>query len=175
MPNITILAAMSTNRVIGKDNKLPWHLPSDLQWFKNITDCGILIMGRKTFESIGRPLPNRVNVVLSHQPVPVAWADKLIWSNSIPDVLELCKTKYPRKEIFVIGGSEIYNQFLSIADHATLTMIDGIVEGDAYFPEMPNDWRNRSSYHNLIPPTLMTGPESYSYHREFWAREQSKP
>jgi len=162
---ITMIVAMSKNRVIGQDNKLPWSLPSDLQYFKNTTSYGAVIMGRKTFESIGRPLPNRCNIVISKHPVPPALADKVIWVNSIEQAVAAARAS-GRLDTFVIGGAEIYVQFLPIAHKAIIVEVDATVVGDAYFPEMPSDWVRTSTL-----PSEATG-EMYSYVRHFWSRSE---
>jgi dihydrofolate reductase len=129
---ITVIAAMSKNGVIGKDNKLIWNLPSDMAYFKETTTGGTVVMGRKTFESIGRPLPNRRNIVVSrtgftHDGVEVV--------SSIENALEICD-----KVCFVIGGGELYRQTLPIADKLLLTVVDCEVDGDTYFPDVSEGW-----------------------------------
>ena len=132
---ISLIAAMSENRVIGRDNKLPWHLPEDLQHFKGLTLGHPIVMGRKTFESIGRVLPGRTNVILSRSPgVSVAGARVY---RSLDDALDALKRELGAKaEIFVVGGAEVYRQALPLADRVYLTVVRGEIGGDAFFPEL---------------------------------------
>jgi dihydrofolate reductase len=138
---ITLIAACSKNRVIGKDNTLIWNVPGDLKRFKNLTSGHVVIMGRKTFESIGRPLPNRTNVVISRD--TNLKIDGCIIYNDYREVL----TIFENQEIFVIGGGEIYQQLLPYVDKIELTLIDKEFEGDTYFPELNTSWveENRES------------------------------
>ena len=134
---ISIVVAMSSNRVIGIDNKLPWNLPDDLKRFKNLTINNVVVMGRKTHLSIGKVLPNRLNVILTrnttwHNPL----GDNCVVCYSVEEVLE----KFKYRDLFIIGGSEVYKQFLNIADKIYLTVIDKDFSGDAYFPDLTNDW-----------------------------------
>ena len=123
------IAAISLNRVIGKENKIPWHLPDDLKWFKQITQGGILVMGRKTFESIGKPLPGRETFVLTRG----HWTHPDVKTASIPELLS-SHSKEPRP-LFVCGGAEIYNQLLPYCSDLYLTVVNQVVEGDAFFTE----------------------------------------
>lgn len=126
------VVAMARNRVIGKNNKLPWHFSSDLKHFKALTTGSTVIMGRKTFESIGRPLPHRENFVLSRtqsgSPAP-----HLHFFNSIEAALKNVKTE----NAFIIGGAELYNQTMDRVNGIYLTRIDADYEGDAFYPEIP--------------------------------------
>lgn len=132
-PVLSAIVAMSENRVIGKDNKLPWHLPADLKHFKEITTGHHIIMGRKTFESIGKSLPNRVNIVLSRDTDFVASGCQTV--TSIDSALEIAKAAQ-QHEIFIIGGAEIYRQLLSRIKRLYLTIVHTNIEGDAWFPEL---------------------------------------
>lgn len=133
---LSIIVAMSQNGVIGKDNQLPWHLSEDLKRFKAITMGHPILMGRKTYESIGRPLPGRTNLVLSKQGFK---SEGLQVMGTLGQVLDL----YPNeKEIFVIGGAQIYAQALPLADKIYLTRIEKEVEGDTFFPQVNwNDYQ----------------------------------
>nr|WP_247664726.1 type 3 dihydrofolate reductase [Pseudoalteromonas sp. MMG010] len=125
-----MIAAMANNRVIGLDNEMPWHLPADLQHFKKVTTGKPVIMGRKTFESIGRPLPNRRNIIITRNS---EYQSEGIETVSSPEAaLELV---FDVEEIMIIGGGNIYQQFLPIADRLYLTLIDLEVAGDTQFPE----------------------------------------
>lgn len=133
---ISIVAAKSKNNVIGINNTLPWHIPDDLKNFKMITTNGVIIMGRKTFESIGKPLPNRTNIVITRQNQTF----DCITTKSIEDAIK--EGKKHKKEIFIIGGAEIYSQTINIADKIYITEIDIDINGDSFFPEIKsNDWR----------------------------------
>lgn len=125
---------MSQNRIIGNDGKLIKHIPGDLPRFKKLTMGSIVVMGRKTFESIGKPLPGRTNIVLSkredYNPEGV-----LVY-RSIQDVISLFTTQ----NIFVIGGGEIYNLFLPYADRIEMTLVEEDWEGDTLFPTLSNTW-----------------------------------
>jgi dihydrofolate reductase len=131
---ITLIAACSTNRIIGKDNTLIWNVPGDLKRFKNLTSGHVVLMGRKTFDSIGKPLPNRTNVVISRD-TSLLIEGCLVY-NDWREVLPL----FDKKEIFVIGGGEIYKQLLPYADKIELTLIDKEFEGDTYFPNLDEKW-----------------------------------
>lgn len=127
---LSMVAAMAANRVIGKDNVMPWHLPADLKHFKAVTLGKPVVMGRKTFESIGRVLPGRRNVVVSRQtPVDPKGAD---WVTSIQQALDLLADI---EEVMIIGGAEIYRQCLPLTQQLYLTEIDLITDGDAFFPD----------------------------------------
>lgn len=133
---ISIIVAVAKNNVIGKDNKLPWHLPEDLKHFKELTSGHTVIMGRKTFESIGRPLPNRKNIVISRNENFKANDMEVV--HSIEQALDLTKNE---DEVFIIGGAEIYKQALLLVNKIYLTRINKDYEGDAYFPELGPEWK----------------------------------
>ena len=127
---ISMIAAMANNRVIGLDNKMPWHLPADLQHFKKVTTGKPVIMGRKTFESIGRPLPGRRNIIITRNSEYTAQGIEVV---TRPDAaLELVATA---EEVMIIGGGNIYEQFLPKAERLYLTFIDLDVKGDTQFPD----------------------------------------
>ena len=133
---ISIIAAMAKNRVIGQKNALPWHLPEDLKHFRKLTMGHHIVMGRKTFESIGKPLPGRTSIVVSRN------ADLVIPGAEVAPSMEkavsLCSGD---EEIFIIGGGELFSQAMSFADRIYLTEIQDEYEGDAYFPRMdPSEW-----------------------------------
>ncbi|RMF05826.1 dihydrofolate reductase [Candidatus Woesearchaeota archaeon] len=133
---VSIIAAMTRDRVIGKDNRLLWHIPEDLRNFKRITSGNIVIMGRKTFESIGRPLPNRTNIVISRT---MPEREGVIVCRSIPEALD--EAEKHEGEIFIIGGANIYEQFMPLADRLLISLVEGSYEGDAFFPEIDDkEW-----------------------------------
>ena len=139
---LSVIVAIAHNRVIGLNNQMPWHLPADLAWFKKNTLNKPVIMGRKTFESIGRPLPNRHNIVISRQIEP---SDNKIsnvsWVKSIDEAISLAQAQQP-DEVFIIGGGNIYQQVLPLIDRLYLTHIDAELQGDTYFPDyLPEQWQ----------------------------------
>ena len=138
---IALVVAAAENGVIGRDNQLIWHLPKDLKHFKNLTLGHPIIMGRRTFEAIGRPLPGRTNIVVTRQP---DWqTDGTETAFSVPEALELAHTH--DSTIFVIGGAEIYRQALSAVDTIYLTEVHHAFEGDATFQDLsPGEWREET-------------------------------
>lgn len=161
---LSLLVAASENNVIGKDNQLPWHLPNDLKYFKNQTWGMPILMGRKTFESIGKPLPGRKSIVITrnkdwqHEGVAVV--------HSIEEAIGKAKG-YGAKEVFVIGGSEIFNTAFKEADRIYLTRIHHQFDGDAYFPDVPSaEW-------NLAQSRFCQADEKNAYSHTFqvWERK----
>ncbi|AHG60227.1 type 3 dihydrofolate reductase [Buchnera aphidicola] len=128
--NISLIAAISKNFVIGHNNKIPWHLPEDLKWFKKNTINKNVIMGRLTWESIRKPLSMRNNIVISKKKID---EKGIIWADSISNAI-LAATKY-NQEIMVIGGAQVYKKMLFYAKKLYLTHIDINVNGDTYFPK----------------------------------------
>jgi dihydrofolate reductase len=133
----SIVAAMTENRVIGRDNALPWHLRDDLRRFKAITMGHTVVMGRKTWDSVGKPLPGRTTVVLSRdagfRPAGVSVVQ------TMNEALELAGHD---DEIFIVGGGEVFRQIIAVADRIYLTIIHAQLEGDAFFPTFDeNEWR----------------------------------
>jgi dihydrofolate reductase len=130
---VKIIVAMSKNRVIGNDNKLIWKLPSDLKRFKELTTNNSIVMGRKTYESIGKPLPNRRNIIITRQ--PDYQVDDCEIVSSLEEALLITGG-----DCFIIGGGEIYKQSLHLTDQIYMTIVDDEFEGDTTFPELPNSW-----------------------------------
>lgn len=136
---ISIIVAAGENNVIGRDNKLPWRMPADTKYFKSTTKGNVVVMGRKTFESLGKPLPDRVNIVISRR--KGFNAEGIIVAESLKDALKK-GGEYAGKDIFIIGGGEIYRQSLDLTDRIHLTRIHNKFEGDTFFPELPGGkWR----------------------------------
>ncbi len=135
--SISIIAAMGTNRVIGRGNGLPWNLPADTRFFKETTRGHPVIMGRKTFDTMGKPLPGRRNIVITRRPhLEIPGAEVV---SSLEAALSLVNVQ--EEEVFIIGGSEIYEMALAIADRMYLTLIHESFEGDTFFPEFDeSDW-----------------------------------
>ncbi len=134
---IVLIAAFAQNRVVGINNTLPWHLPEDLKYFKRTTSGKAIIMGRKTYDSIGRPLPNRTNIVISRNRDFQAEGVRVV--TSLEAAIELAKeVNYINdvQEVMIIGGASIYEAALPIADRLYLTHVHAEIEGDAYFPEV---------------------------------------
>lgn len=136
--NISLIAAMAFDQVIGMENAMPWNLPGDLARFKRQTLNKPVIMGRVTYEALGRPLPQRVNIVLSSQ---AGTETGVIWVKSIEEALEAAKAVEGADEIMVIGGGKVYQQFLPLANKLYLTHVDAEVIGDTHFPAYePDEW-----------------------------------
>jgi dihydrofolate reductase len=136
---VSLVVAVAENQVIGKDGKLPWNLPNDLKHFRELTTGKPVIMGRKTFVSIGKPLPNRENIVITRQ--PHLHLSGCIIVHSLKEALRYAEKQIGAKEAFIIGGGEIFTEALSLADRVYLTRVHGTFEGDAYFPALdPDEW-----------------------------------
>jgi dihydrofolate reductase len=154
---ISIVVAISENHVIGKDNKLLWYLPNDLKHFKEITTGHTVIMGRKTYESVGKPLPNRRNIIITRQNITIEGCEVV---SSIEAALALCSHE---AEVFIVGGAEIYRQSLHLTDRIYLTIVHKEFDGDSYFPEIEaNEWKEtaREDYEpdikNNLPYSFIT-------------------
>ncbi len=138
---ISIIAAMDRNHLIGNNNQLPWHLPADFAHFKSTTMGKPIVMGRKTYESIGKPLPGRTNIVLSRN--PETQFEGVVCVNNFVDALAAVADA---QEIMIIGGSTIYEMLLPQANRMYLTFVDAEFEGDAWFPEFDdNQWLESES------------------------------
>lgn len=147
-PKLSAIVAMGENRVIGKNNQLPWHLPADLSHFKAITTGHVILMGRKTHESIGRPLPNRTNVVLTrdtHYQAPGV---------TVVHDLQEALARFPQEqEIFIIGGAEIYHLALPLLHTLYLTRVHTTLDGDTFFPAWKEDeWQEVSREDHQADP-----------------------
>lgn len=159
---LALIVAMAKNHVIGINNNLPWHLSEDLKYFKRVTMGKPIIMGRKTFDSIGRPLPGRTNIVVTRNEDYQADGVKVV--HSLKAALELCNSIAVidgSDEAMVIGGAELYKQALPLADYLYLTEVHAQVNGDAYFPEFDrNNWQEiaRDNYKAVEP-----NPYDYSF------------
>jgi dihydrofolate reductase len=155
---ISLIVGMSADRVIGRANQLPWHLPRDLRWFRRCTLGKPVIMGSKTWESIGRPLSQRTNIVLTSRDAP----QNVLVARSLDEALSLAQGSLGATgEVMVIGGATVYAAFLPLADRLYITRIEASIEGDTFFPEWTSaDWHeaDRQSYpadsHNPYPITL---------------------
>ncbi|MFB6454582.1 dihydrofolate reductase [Chitinophaga sp. Hz27] len=139
MKTISIIVAAAENNAIGINNQLPWRLPDDLKYFKNTTTGKPIIMGRKTFESLGKPLPNRPNIVITRQ--PDYEPQGVIVVDSLQAAVETAKS-FDSAELFITGGSQIFDIAMPIVERIYLTRVYAVVEGDAFFPEIDgNIWK----------------------------------
>ena len=151
---VTIIAALGRNRVIGKGNQIPWHISEDLKRFKALTMGHPVVMGRKTFQSIGRPLPGRDNIVITRSPEFAAPGCRPVHS-----LAEALTAAQGAAEVFVIGGAEIYALALPLADRLQLTEVDAAIDGDATFPDFDrNAWKEVSR-----DPGSTAGPDGLRY------------
>ncbi len=157
---ISAIVAMSENRVIGRNNQLPWHLPADLKHFKMMTTGHAIIMGRKTFDSIGKPLPNRTNIIITRNrsfTVPGC-----IITTSIDEAIQKAVDE-SSKEIFIIGGTDIFIQSMPHISRLYLTIVHDSFEGDVFFPELNmNEWKeiesilHKADYENKYSYSFLT-------------------
>ena len=162
---ISLLAAASENNVIGKKNALPWHLPNDMKFFKNTTWGMPVIMGRKTFDTFHKPLPGRINIVITRQQ---DWVADGVYS--APDLGGALKKAADTncKEVFIIGGGEIYRQSMEKADRIYMTRVHAVIEGDTFFPVMGGEnWTEVS--HEDFPADEK---HAYAYSFEVWERKE---
>ena len=149
------VVAMDQQHCIGKDNQLPWHLPADLKHFKAITQGGVVVMGRKTLESMGRTLPNRVNWIItrdttwSYEGAKVAHSIEEALERALPDV----QASEKPKQIFIIGGGEIFTQTMHLATHLELTHVALDVQGDAHYPAIPTEFKKVASTQHIDDKT----------------------
>ncbi len=129
---LTIIAAASENNALGKDNQLVWHLPDDFKRFKSLTSGHYIIMGRKTFESFPKPLPNRTHIIITRQ-TDYQVPEGCMLVSGLQEAIEICPKN---EEVFIIGGGEIYKQSITIADKIELTRVHNTLEADTFFPEI---------------------------------------
>ncbi|MCC8252645.1 type 3 dihydrofolate reductase [Vibrio campbellii] len=137
---ISMIAAMADNRIIGKDNQMPWHLPADFAWFKRCTMGKPVVMGRKTYESIGRPLPGRLNIVISRD--ASLSIEGVTTVTSIEQALEIAGEV---EEVMIIGGGAVYAACLPMANKLYVTHIEAKIEGDTQFPDWGNEFKETYS------------------------------
>ena len=154
--HLKAIAAMSENRVIGRGNAIPWHLPEDFKWFKRMTTGHIVVMGRKTFESIGKPLPNRETLILSRSGFQHPGVRTV---SSLDDVMSLTDGI---RDVFLCGGAEIYAQGLARCSELYLTLVKQSVEGDAFFPPFEDQFE--------LIETVQDNPEFQILHYQNKAR-----
>ncbi len=160
---ISFIVAMDDNNLIGKDNALPWHLPADLAYFKKVTTNHTIVMGRKTYESIGRPLPKRKNVVLTHSTSFQEEGVTVI--HSLDELKEMANRS--NEELFIIGGARLYEQLLPVADRLYVTHIRATFDGDTHFPVFSKEeWK-------IIDSKEHKKDEKNAYDYEFVVYERS--
>jgi dihydrofolate reductase len=158
---LSLIVIVSSNNVIGRDNKLPWHMPADLKRFKNLTMGHHVLMGRRTFDEIRKPLPGRVNVIITRDPHFAA--EGVALSRSIDEAINKAEAAGDL-EVFLIGGGEIFNQVMHRADRMYMTRIHADIEGDTYFPDFDdvNEWKLIEAEHfeadekNAYPYSFLT-------------------
>ena len=163
---ISFIVAAGENNVIGRDNQLPWHLPTDMKYFKNTTWGLPVIMGRKSFEALGKPLPGRRNVVVTRN---LQWtAPGVETATGIREAIEMARSS-DTKEIFITGGGEIFKQAMPLATRIYLTRVHGTFEGDAFFPELDHgDWE--------MVRSVETGPDeknAFALSFQVWERRKN--
>lgn len=164
MPKLTMIAAMDKNRVIGKDNDMPWSLPRDLAFFMKETLGHTVVSGRKNFEAMRGPLRGRRNIVLTRNKEYSKEGAEIVHSKE--EVLSLIRGE---EEVFIIGGEEIYRMFMQEADQLTLTLIDHEFEGDTYFPEVDSAiWEMTGS-----TPGITDENNPYRYEFTVWTRKST--
>lgn len=158
---IILIVAAAENNAIGKNNQMLWHLPDDFKYFKNKTIAHSIVMGRKTFESLGKALPDRRNIVLTRDE---DWsADEVDVANSANEVLTYCRDE---REIYIIGGGHVYKQWLPQANEVLLTRVHTNIDADAYFPELPiAEWKKVNSEHHEADER-----HKYAFTFETWER-----
>jgi dihydrofolate reductase len=158
---ISIIVAMDENGLIGKNNELPWYLPNDLKYFKTITTGNTILMGRKTFESIGKPLPNRKNVILTRN--KNYSADNITVINSIEEIDRLENNG----DLYIIGGAEIFEALLEITDKLYITKIYSKFDGDVFFPEIEWDkWEVDSVEKGIVDENNIYPHDFFVYKRK---------
>jgi len=162
---ISLIVAASTNNVIGKNNRLLWSLPNDMKFFKNTTWAMPVLMGRKTYESLGKPLPGRLNIVITRQtgwkPVGVTVV------HSLDDAIKVAAAA-DYKEAFVIGGGEIFKEAMNVADKIYMTRVDTELEGDAFFPVIDiTKWKMVSE-----DSRTADAKHAHAYHFQVWTKNK---
>ncbi len=162
--NITLVVAASENNAIGLNNQLLWHLPKDMRFFKNTTWGMPILMGRKTFESMGsKPLPGRLNIIITRNK---NWVNENVMVVSTLGEAIALATKFNYQELFVIGGGEIYEMALPMANKIWLTRVHCTLEGDTFFPTLNTDWKKISLASNAADAKHI-----YSFDFECWKRK----
>ena len=163
---ISLVVAASTNNVIGKNNQLLWSLPNDMKFFKNTTWAMPVLMGRKTFESLGKPLPGRLNIVITRQKDWKPEGATIV--HSLEEAIKAAATA-DYKEAFIIGGGEIFKEAMTVADKIYMTRVDAELEGDAFFPVIDKtQWQLISE-----DSRAADAKHAYSYHFQLWQKRSA--
>lgn len=152
---VSIIVAIAENNAIGKNNQLLWHLPADLKHFKQITSGRSIIMGRKTYDSVGRPLPNRRNIIVTRQDIQIPGCEVV---KSIDEGLALCKDE---DEVFIGGGAEIYKQAMDKTDIIYLTIVHKSFDADTFFPEIEHSKWKETAHEDYQPDEKNPLPYSF--------------
>lgn len=160
---LSLIVAMTRERVIGRENRMPWHLPGDLAYFKRTTLGKPVLMGRNTFASIGKPLPGRRNVIISRTLDEAPAGTEVVASPA-----EALRLLAAEEEVMVIGGGQLYRSFMPLASRLYLTRIDASLEGDTYFPEVGEEWR-------LVSEQRVPADERNAYACRFQLLERTQP
>ena len=164
-PIISLIVARATNGVIGIENRLPWNLPADLKYFKAITSGNPIIMGKNTYLALGKPLPNRQNIVVSHGPKPVDVPESVYWAHSLEAALA---TPHPEEtEVFIIGGANLFAQSWAFANRLYLTVVEQDFEGDTILPLLLEGFELTSSTKGVVDEK-----NSIPFHFEIWDRKR---
>ncbi len=163
---ISLIAAVSENNVIGKDNKLPWYLPTDMKYFRNITWAMPVVMGRKSFESLGKPLQGRTNIVITRNK---NWKAEGVRVVQGIDQAIIIATQLDAKEIYIIGGAEIFQAAMPSADKIYLTLVHENFEGDTFFPEIEQEEWKLTSNRDCEPDEK----NAYALSFQVWERKPS--
>jgi dihydrofolate reductase len=168
---ISLMVAASANNVIGKNNQLLWHLPNDLKLFKNTTWAMPVIMGRKTFESVNsKPLTGRMNIIVSRNPGGIVLSEHVKATTSLQNAIEIAEKFTDAKEVFVVGGGQIYAEALPIADKIYMTRVHTVIDGDVFFPAFSeNDWKLVSDFNFSADEK-----HAYAYSFQVWKRAGHK-
>lgn len=152
-----LIVAHTINGVIGKAGTMPWHLPTDLAYFRRVTEGNVVVMGRKTFQSIGRPLPNRRNIVMTRSPQFQGEGIETVHGEE--ELEALLAPVAAKQSVYIIGGETIYARFIDEASEIHLTLIEAVIDGDAFFPRLRGDWRvQRVEHHQTKPDRPLRGP-----------------
>ena len=152
-----LIVAYDKNRLIGKDGSMPWYIPGELRRFRQLTEGNIVIMGSKTYNALGKPLPHRINIILSRQ--QTYSGENLYTAKSLDEAMETAKKNWPDKNIFIGGGANLYSQVLDIVDTMYITEIDGEFEGDTYFPTFDESKFVKTTdghFESTVPYTYVT-------------------
>ena len=164
---LSLIVAASTNNAIGLKNQLLWRLPNDTKFFKNTTWAMPVIMGRKTFESLGnKPLQGRLNIIITHNSGWTAEGATVV--NSLQQAID-ASAVLDYKEAFVIGGGEIYKEAMPVADRIYLTRVDAVLEGDTFFPEINTKEWSMQSEASFLPDEK----HAYAYHFQVWEKNKA--